>query len=109
MAAGIVSENLSNLSVTISWTPDQTGYVVQFFGQDGRTLEGHEYRATAKEPFEFSPKETDLDMRVYEAMLTVYNSPAKFVQMLSGFGLLKWFAPAAMTNKARSMYGGIDK
>jgi hypothetical protein len=48
-------------------------------------------------------------MRVYEAMLNVYNDSAKFVQMLSGFGLFKWFSPAVMTNKARAAYGGIDK
>jgi hypothetical protein len=109
MAAGIVAEELSNLSVAISWTPGQTGYAVTFFGEDGEALEGHEYHANAKAPFEINPKEGDLDMRVYEAMLNVYNDSAKFVQMLSGFGLFKWFSPAGMTNKARAMYGGIDK
>jgi hypothetical protein len=109
MAAGIVPEELSNLSVSISWTPGQTRYAVSFFGQDGKAMEGHDYYATAKEPFGINPKEGDLDMRVYEAMLNVYNSPAKFIQMLAGFGLFKWFSPAAMTNKARAMYGGIDK
>lgn len=109
MAAGIVPEELSNLSVTISWTPGKTRYAVTFFGGDGKAMEGHDYYATAKEPFEINPKEGDLDMRVYEAMLNVYNPPAKFVQMLSGFGLFKWFSPAGMTSKARAAYGGIDK
>jgi hypothetical protein len=109
MAAGIVPEDLSNISVTISWKPGEVDYSVHIFGGDGKALEGHEYHATAKEPFGFDPKVTDFDMRVYEAMLNVYNPTAKFVQMISGNGLLQWFAPANMPNKARKMYGGIDQ
>jgi hypothetical protein len=109
MAAGLVPESLSNLSVSISWTPGEARYGVLFFGEDGTALEGHEYHATANAAFEINPKVTDLDMRVYEAMLTVYNPTAKFVQMLAGLGFFKWFSPAAMPNKSRAMYGGIEK
>lgn len=109
MAVGLIPEDLVNVGVLVQWTPGDASYLVTLVDNAGKPFEGQEHDYRAAEPLSYDPPIMDLDVKVFHAL--AHKSPliARLTQSLAGLGYLQWFAPAAMSNKARAMYAEAAK
>lgn len=108
VAVGLVPDGLTNLGVVVEWTPGSEKYALTLITTEGRVLEGHDYYATAKEPIDYTPEETELDMFVYRGLASAYPLPARIARCLAGFAYFKWWAPVDMPNKERAKFGAAE-
>jgi len=105
IAVGIIPDDLSNIVVTVEWTPEEKGYEVSLLTSDGELMAGHEYMCLAGSAIGYGPSPSDFDELVMRGLEHRLNFPARLARTLALFAHFQWFSPVEMSREDREKFG----
>lgn len=106
IAIGMIPEGLSNLIVTVEWTPGERVCRIGFLDNNGKPFGGYgEVLTNTGADLGYTPTPGDLDMMVYRGLAFYHHIGARFARSLAGFAHFEWISPVEMSNRDRAKFG----
>ncbi|MFI8815708.1 MULTISPECIES: hypothetical protein [unclassified Streptomyces] len=105
IAIGVIPDDLSNIVVTVEWTPGEKGYDVCLLTPGGKLLAEHEYLCLAAGPIGYSPQPSDFDALVMRGLEPRMTLPARLTRTLALFSHFEWVSPVEMSRTDRAKFG----
>ncbi|MFD5689649.1 hypothetical protein [Streptomyces rubiginosohelvolus] len=105
IAIGVVPDDLSNIEVTVEWSPGERGYEVSLLTPDGELMGGSKHLCRAGEPIGYIPGPSDFDTLVMRGLEHGTTLPTRLARTLALFSHFEWVGPTEISREDREKYG----
>ncbi|MFF9649703.1 hypothetical protein [Streptomyces sp. NPDC014622] len=105
IVVGVIPENLTNLVVTIEWTPGSPHYRITLLNNAGEPMAGQVYGGARREPIGYDPKPSDFTAIAWRGLSYVEDFKARVARSLVGDGHFEWISPVDMSRQDREKFG----